>query len=73
MTISDVLNSLRRRRLIPCLRRVSHSVLYPPYRRSALCDTVRLCDAGVASMAVLHVRPLVLGGAKGKCKLSSMR
>jgi hypothetical protein len=71
VTVSDILVELRRRRLIPDLRRVRHSIYFPTHRRGPLEPRESLLDIGVKDLSTLHIRALYLGGSsKNACKQS---
>ncbi|KAI5896073.1 uncharacterized protein SCHCODRAFT_02492911 [Schizophyllum commune H4-8] len=62
----DILNQLRRERRLPSSHAVGFEVLYPSFGWLPLASRQKLCDAGVGDGAVLHIRSVLRGGARGK-------
>ncbi|KAI0736356.1 hypothetical protein C8Q72DRAFT_804114, partial [Fomitopsis betulina] len=61
--VSEILSTLRRRRLIADSRRISCDLLYPPYSMRPLSPQTSLGDMGICDLSTLHLRYCVRGGA----------
>lgn len=48
--------------MIPHLTRTRHILYFDSYQRSPLCHEQVLCDIGIASLSILHLRTIILGG-----------
>ncbi|KAH9899608.1 hypothetical protein C8Q73DRAFT_680493 [Cubamyces lactineus] len=62
-TIASVQEHLRKRHLIPALRRVHQYYVFPPFSSAPLECEVRLRDIGVSNGSTIHLRTSVLGGS----------
>jgi hypothetical protein len=71
VTVGDIMEDLRRRRLIPDLTRVEHYLLFPPCRSSPLLSHERLVDLGVKDLSTLYLRCRCLHGGSPASKQAS--
>lgn len=61
--VLDVLNNMRRRRLIPQLSRIRPAIHFDSFRRAALPEDKMLGELGVGDLSILHLRYSVPGGS----------
>lgn len=63
-SVADVLQALRDQRRIPSLPSFFPAVYYDTYRWSRLNNDDILWDVGVRDLSVVHIKYLVIGGAR---------
>ncbi|GJJ08701.1 hypothetical protein Clacol_002920 [Clathrus columnatus] len=61
-TIGDIFEELRRRHLVPKSGKIRQVLYFDQCRHSPLRHTEVLRDVGIASLSILHLRTIILGG-----------